>query len=166
MFAKNEETLNVLLNSFKVHEIEKHYVCIVIGKMPKSNDVLNDYLFKDSKKSMVYISDTHKKGYLPITTSYNVLKYDKEKNLSLLDIELQTGRTHQIRAHLAYIGHPILGDGKYGKNEINKSYRQKVQLLCAYSLKFKFNNNNNNIEYLNGKEFRINYPKFFNQLIK
>jgi len=71
--------------------------------MPKKEDTLNHFLFKDAKKSIVYVSDTAKKGYLSIVTSYNVLKYNKEKDLSLLDVHLHTGRTHQIRAHLSFI---------------------------------------------------------------
>ena len=76
-------------------------------------------MFKDNKKSQVYISDFPKKGYQKIITSYTLLKINNEKNISLLDVQIETGKTHQIRAHLAHIGLPILGDGKYG---INKSY--------------------------------------------
>ena len=157
LFAKNEEALKILLDAFKNHDIQKHYACIVVGSMPKKNDTLNAFLFKDAKKSQVYISDTPKKGYLNITTIYEVIKYDNKKDLSLLNIELKTGRTHQIRAHLAHIGHPILGDGKYGINEINKKYKVKTQMLCAYSLKFDFSNQNI-LEYLNNKEFKLNIP--------
>ena len=161
VFARNCEALEILLNGFKNHEIEKHYACIVVGRMPREKDTLSSYLFKDSKKSTVYISDTNKKGYLSITTSYVVKKYNLEKNLSLLDIELKTGRTHQIRAHLAHIGHPILGDGKYGINEINKKFKFRTQALCAYSLKFSFSKSNA-LDYLNEKEFSIDYPNWFN----
>lgn len=161
LFAKNQESLKDLLESFKNHKIEKHYICIVLGKMPNKSETLNGYLFKDSKKSNVYVSDTPKKGYLSITTSYNVLKYNKEKDLSFLDVELKTGRTHQIRAHLAHIGHPILGDGKYGINEINKKYKIKTQMLCAYKLKLKFDNKTM-LYYLNEKTFIIDSPSIFN----
>lgn len=160
VFAKNENSLNNLLNGFKAHEIKKFYACIVIGKMPKEKDSLDAFLFKDSKKSLVYISDTPKKGYLSITTIYKVLKYNKEKDLSLLDVELKTGRTHQIRAHLAHIGHPILGDGKYGINEINKEFNKKMQMLCAYELKFDFSSSNS-LSYLNDINFKISFPQSF-----
>ncbi len=164
LFAKNAESLKLLLSAFKNHQIEKHYVCIVNGKMPKANDTLRAFLFKNSKKSEVYVSDTSKKGYLSIVTSYKVIKYSKENNLSLLDIHLQTGRTHQIRAHLAHIGHPILGDGKYGINEINKKFKVKYQVLCAYSLKFNFDSPSF-LDYIKGKEISIPFPDIFQKFI-
>ena len=80
--------------------------------MPKKQAKLEAYLFKDNKKSLVYISDVPKKGYQKIVTSYEVLNEDKKNNTSTLDIKLETGRTHQIRAHLAHIGYPIIGDRK------------------------------------------------------
>ena len=86
----------------------------------------------------------------------------KEKgNLSLLEIELITGRTHQIRAHLAHIGHPLLGDGKYGTNELNKEYNIKTQELCAYKVEFKFKTIEEKLSYLNNKSFKIENIKFF-----
>ena len=112
LFAKNEESLNILLNKFKNKEIEKHYKCMVYGIPTVKKDTLTAYLFKDSKKSMVYISNQPKKGYQKIITSYSVLSEDYKNNTSILDINLHTGRTHQIRAHLAHIGYPIIGDRK------------------------------------------------------
>lgn len=115
LFAKSEEALNILLDKFKYHEIEKHYLATIYGIMPKKQDRLEAYLFKDNKKSLVYISDTPKKGYQKIITSYKVVKENKKENTSVLDVNLETGRTHQIRAHLAYIGFPIIGDRKIWK---------------------------------------------------
>ena len=142
LFAKNRESLDILLDSFKHHTIEKHYLCIVYGIPKIESRKLEDYLFKDSKKSLVYISNKALPGYQKIITSYKILKKNTYKNISLLDITLETGRTHQIRAHMSYIGYPILGDGKYGINKINKEFKQNVQALCSYSLTFKFRNEN------------------------
>ena len=135
LFAKNEEALNVLLNKFKTHEIEKHYLAWVYG-IPKENYKKSEaYLFKDTKKSIVYINDTFKKGYQKITTIYRILE-KRNDNSCILDVEIPTGKTHQIRAHLAHMGYPIIGDGKYGINEINKKFGKKYQMLCSYILKF------------------------------
>lgn len=151
LFAKNEESLNILLDKFKNHEIEKHYRATVYGIPKVKKSKLEAFLFKDSKKSLVYISDEPKKGYQKIITSYEVIKEDKKENISVLDVKLETGRTHQIRAHLAYIGLPIIGDGKYGKNEINKKFNKKTQLLESYSLKFNFSSSSSILSYLNEK---------------
>ncbi|MBP3255014.1 MAG: RluA family pseudouridine synthase [Clostridia bacterium] len=155
LFAKNQEALDILLDKFKNREIEKHYLATVYG-IPKVKKIrLEAYLFKDNKKSIVYISDTPKTGYQKIITSYKVIDENKKDNTSILDIELETGRTHQIRAHLAHVGYPILGDGKYGINEINKKFNQKTQLLQSNSIKFTFKTPSGILEYLTGKEIKL-----------
>ena len=182
LFAKNKETLNILLDKFRNKEIEKHYLAKIYNsakivqnyKIQKSSALssnrMNDcklqlkegvtqtltaYLFKDNKKSLVYISDTPKKGYVKIETSFTVLEKNKKENYCLLDVELHTGKTHQIRAHLAHIGLPIIGDGKYGINEINKKFGCKTQQLRSYKLKFNFRTDSGILNYLNEKEIKL-----------
>lgn len=155
LYAKHPEALSILLDSFQKHEIEKHYIAAVYGIMPKKEETLVSYLFKDRKKSLVYISDEPKKGYQKIVTKYLVKEEHRKENYSVLDITLETGKTHQIRAHLAHIGHPILGDGKYGRNEINKNFSFKTQQLCSYSLQFSFQEDKGILQYLNHKKITL-----------
>lgn len=157
IFAKNNIALKIMLDKFRNKEIEKHYIAYVYGIPNTKSCRLTAYLFKDVKKSLVYISDTPKTGYLKIITSYSVISINKPENTSILDIKLETGRTHQIRAHLAHIGHPIVGDGKYGMNKINKQFNKKTQALCAYKLKFKFFTESGILSYLNDMEIKIDY---------
>ena len=155
LYAKNKDSLSILLDKFKHKEIEKHYIARVYGFIRKEHEILKAYLFKDSKKSLVYISDSPKKDYLEIITEYTVLKRNTEENTTTLDINLHTGRTHQIRAHLAHIGFPIIGDGKYGNNEINKQFGLKTQDLTSYMLVFRFKTNSGILNYLNDKKIKI-----------
>lgn len=155
LFAKNEEALNILLDKFKSREIEKHYLAKVYGIPKKKSEKLTAYLFKDNKKAIVYISDTPKTGYVKIQTSYTVLEKHEKENYSILDVDLHTGKTHQIRAHLAHIGLPIIGDGKYGINEFNKRFNCKVQQLCSYILKFNFVTDAGILNYLSKQEIKL-----------
>ena len=159
LFAKNETSLNILLDKFKKHEIEKHYLAMVYGIPKVKSQKLTAYLFKDNKKSLVYISDTPKKGYVKIETSYTLMKKNIKDNYSILDVELHTGKTHQIRAHLAHIGHPIIGDGKYGINEVNKKFNYTTQQLNSYLLKFNFKTDAVILNYLNQKVINNNSSK-------
>ena len=155
LFAKDEISLSILLDKFKHHEIEKHYKAKVVGIPTKKQITLTAYLFKDAKKSFVYISDTPKKGYEKIMTSFQVIQENKKENTSILDVTLHTGKTHQIRAHLAHIGHPIVGDGKYGNHEMNKKFGLKTQQLTSCSLTFHFKNESGILSYLNEKSISL-----------
>lgn len=152
IFAKDSESETIILELMKNHEISKHYKCLVYGHFKQKTATLSAYLFKDSKNNRVIISDEKKKGYVEIVTKYIVLKQNSD-NTSLLDVELITGRTHQIRAHLAYIGHPIIGDGKYGVNQINKQFGKTWQELESYKLTFQ--NAFGKLSYLKGKTFEL-----------
>ena len=154
LFAKNEQALNILLDKFKNHEICKKYLALVYGIPKVKKARLESYLFKDNKKSLVYISNDFKIGYQKIITSYSVLE-EYENNSALLEVEIETGRTHQIRTHLAHIGHPIIGDGKYGINSVNKDLGYKFQQLKAYKLKFNFKTDSGILNYLNGQSFKL-----------
>lgn len=159
LFAKNQKALDILLDKFKKQEIEKHYLAKVYGIPKVSSQKLTAYLFKDNKKSMVYISDTPKKGYVKIETSFTLLKKGEKEKYSILDVELHTGKTHQIRAHLAHIGLPIIGDGKYGINEVNKKFGCKTQSLCSYKLKFNFKTDAGILNYLKEKTVKLSFAQ-------
>ncbi len=149
--VKNAKSLRILNEKLKAHEMSKKYLCAVKGHFDKKHDTLHAYLQKDTQKKQVYVKDLPFENSKEIITEYQVLKENDE--ISLLEITLHTGRTHQIRAHMAFMGHPLLGDGKYGDNRFNKSHGFSYQALYSYKLKFDFKSDADILNYLNGKEF-------------
>ena len=147
MAAKNYEALKFLNNKIKSREIKKFYLTICEGKFENKSGTLKGYLTKNESKNMVTVSERETEGAKEIATKFSVLDYSN--GYSLVEVELLTGRTHQIRAHLASIGHPLLNDGKYG----NKHGRFS-QELCSYKVLFDFNDSGS-FDYLNGKSFEI-----------
>lgn len=150
--AKNAESLRILNQKIRDRELTKLYLCAVCGIPEKREDTLTAYLFKDSAENRVVITDKKSPENRTIITKYRVLSTNSDGD-SLLEVDLITGRTHQIRAHLAYIGHPLLGDGKYGSNRVNKEKGYKYQALCSYKLRFEFTTDAGILSYLDGREF-------------
>jgi 23S rRNA pseudouridine955/2504/2580 synthase len=132
--------------------IVKTYICILYGHLPKKEDTLTAYLQKDSRASVVTVSDTPFPNSQKIVTSYRELAY--ENDLTVAEVELQSGRTHQIRAHFAHIGNPVVGDGKYGINAANKTLGASMQALWAYKVEFRFPDDHGPFGYLSGKIFK------------
>lgn len=156
--AKNAETLRILNQKIKDRELEKSYLCLIWGHLDKKSGVLKGYILKDEDKKQVYVYSSPKNGAKSYSTRYRVIKEYPE--YSMVEAELETGRTHQIRAGFAAIGHPLLGDGKYGTNEINKRFSYSGQALYSYKLKFTFKTDGGILEYLNGREFEVKDVRF------
>lgn len=161
--AKNAESLRIINEKIKTREIKKFYLCIAHGIFEHESGLLEGYLEKDSSEKKVYIHDRKQPGDLEIKTQYRVLATSIDDALSLVEVELITGRTHQIRAHLASIGHPLLGDGKYGSNALNARYRLKYQALYAYKTCFDFKTGAGILDYLKGKTFKVPKVWFVNE---
>ena len=154
--AKTAEALRVMNQKIKDREIDKRYLAIVEGIPKPKEGCLAGYLFKDAKKNRVFVTDTPQPGAKSCQTNYRVLA--SREGLSLVECELITGRTHQIRAQFAHAGHPLLGDGKYGK--LDKRFDRNYQALYSYKLTFRFTTDAGALEYLNGKAFQVSDVDF------
>ena len=154
--AKTAEALRVMNQKIKDRELDKRYLAIVEGTPKPARGSLKGYLFKDAKKNRVFVTNTPQPGSKSCQTNYITLA--SRNGLSLVECELITGRTHQIRAQFAHAGHPLLGDGKYGK--LDKRYDRTYQALYSYKLTFNFTTDAGGLEYLNGKSFRVDKVDF------
>ena len=151
--AKNAEALRVMNQKVKDRELDKRYLCVTVGIPPKDRDRLEAFHIKDEREKLARVFDRRVPGSREMITEYRVLKKDLERGLALVEVHLITGRTHQIRAHMAHIGCPLLGDGKYGDNRVNREFGVKTQALHAYSLEFRFTTDSGPLEGLNGRRF-------------
>ena len=152
--AKNAMALRVMNEKIRNNEISKFYMCAVHGEVREKSRTLYGWLKKNSADNTVKVSDVKFSGAKEIITKYKTVKVKDGR--SLLEVELVTGRTHQIRAHMSHIGHPLLGDGKYGVNRDDKREGYKYQALYAYRLRFDFDKNTESeLDYLRGREIKI-----------
>jgi pseudouridine synthase, RluA family len=155
--AKNAEALRVLDEKIRQREIDKYYLCVCTGIPKPAAGKLTGYIFKDSIKNMVYVREKPEPGASLAETEYKTLK--TKSGLSLVECRLLTGRTHQIRAQMAHAGWPLLGDGKYGSERLNRAYGENRQLLWSYRLSFCFTTDAGVLQYLSDKNFTV--PKIF-----
>ena len=154
--AKTAEGLRVMNQKVKDRELDKRYLAIVEGTPKPKEGSLKGYLFKDAKKNRVFVTDSPQPGSKSCQTNYRTL--DTRNGLSLVECELITGRTHQIRAQFAHAGHPLLGDGKYGK--LDKRFDRNYQALYSYKLTFTFTTDAGSLENLNGRSFQVEKVDF------
>lgn len=152
--AKNADSLRTLNAKMKNRELTKLYLCMVQGKLKTKEAILTGYLIKDDKKNKVTIQKKQTDNSKLVKTKYKVIK--EINGNSLVEIDLLTGRTHQIRAHMSSIGHPLVGDSKYGYKRQNNNDPYKYQALYAYKITFDFKENGGTLEYLNNKSFEAN----------
>jgi len=151
--AKNAASLRVLNELIKERLIDKFYLCVIHGKVTPSSGTYKSFMLKDERQKMVRVFDAPKPGAKTAITKYRTLKTNDR--FSLMEIELLTGRFHQIRAQFAYVGHPLLGDTKYGTAKQNKDTGFKFQALYSYKLRFSAGEKAEHLAYLNGKEFVV-----------
>lgn len=151
--AKTAEALRVMDQKIRDRELKKLYLCVTAGIPPEKSARLTAYHSRDEKTKTVTVWNKKTPFNKTMITDYRVLAADRERGLALVEADLITGRTHQIRAHFAHEGFPLLGDGKYGINRVNRAYNVKTQALCSHKLIFAFTTDAGSLEYLNGKSF-------------
>ena len=157
--AKNAESLRILNQKIKDREITKKYLLAVHGKLEKKQGFFKNYILKDENSNTVKVYDNHIKGSKTAETKYRVI--EERNNLSLVEAELLTGRTHQIRAQFSYIGHPLLGDGKYGINKNDRKSGYKCQALYSYKIAFDFTTESGILAYLKGRHFEVDKDNIY-----
>ena len=162
LLAKNEAAEQFLTQAIKDRTIQKQYLCVTFGRPQPPAALLHDYLRKDAERGVVRVVSTPAGGAKEIITGYETLAVSGR--LALLQVELVTGRTHQIRAHLAHIGCPILGDSKYGNNAANRELKFKYQALCAWELRFPAQIGDARFVRLAGRVFHAEEPWYCRQL--
>lgn len=156
--AKNAEALRVMNQKIRDRELNKYYLCVVQGKMPRKEGKLEGYLWKDEVKKQVYVRSKPQPGAKTAVTLYRVLT--ESHGLSLVECDLITGRTHQIRAQFAAAGHPLIGDGKYGSERENRKYGRHGQALYSYKLTFRFTTDAGPLADLDGRTFQVDDVDF------
>jgi 23S rRNA pseudouridine955/2504/2580 synthase len=156
--AKNAEALRLMNGIIKEREIEKTYLAAVHGILSKKEDTLTMFLEKKQGENIVKVHEKSGADTKTAVTGYKVIA--ETGDMSLLEIRLITGRTHQIRATFSAIGHPLLGDGKYAVNKEDRKKGYNFQQLCSYSVEFKFKTDKGVLNYLNGKKITAKTPDF------
>ncbi len=162
--AKTAEALRVMNQKIKDRELEKYYLCVVHGRMMPASGKLEGFLSKDESRNQVSVHDRPVPGGKTAVTLYKTLQV--KDGLSLIECELVTGRTHQIRAQFAHAGHPLLGDGKYGKARDNKKYERKFQALYSYKLVFSFTTDAGVLNDLNGRSWQVEDVDFVREYFR
>ena len=156
--AKNAETLRIINEKIRDREIDKRYLCITVGAPKPPKGRVQVFLVKDEKKKEVSVRDQPVPGGKTAITTYETL--DRRGELSLVEVGLETGRTHQIRATFAHMGYPLLGDGKYGRGDVNRRYGETRQALYSYKLTFDFPTDAGLLNYLKGRTFQVEHVPF------
>ena len=151
--AKNAEALRVMNEKIASREVEKYYLCVVVGRPKPAEGKLEGFIFKDAVKNRVYVRSRPEPGARTAVTYYRTIA--SARGLSLVECRLGTGRTHQIRAQMAAAGTPLLGDGKYGDGRRNRAEGETGQLLYSYRLGFDFKTDAGELNYLSGASFRV-----------